>query len=152
MTCRAPGANAASSACNARHTASKAAHGKSRGSADCASGGTSALAGTPRVRTRSEEHTSELQSRQYLVCRLLLDAATSENYALALHDALPALGLDVVPALGREDVPGPRPQGRQLGLHRPPHGIEGGPWEVPGQRRLRLGRHLGARRDAAGED
>src|SRR3712207_8511671 len=24
-------------------------------------------------RTRSEEHTSELQSRQYLVCRLLLD-------------------------------------------------------------------------------
>src|SRR5947209_11168692 len=27
--------------------------------------------GTPR--TRSEEHTSELQSRQYLVCRLLLE-------------------------------------------------------------------------------
>src|SRR3712207_6913615 len=30
----------------------------------------------PRVRpanTRSEEHTSELQSRQYLVCRLLLE-------------------------------------------------------------------------------
>src|SRR3712207_8059705 len=26
----------------------------------------------PRVRHRSEEHTSELQSRQYLVCRLLL--------------------------------------------------------------------------------
>src|SRR3712207_7692912 len=26
-----------------------------------------------RVRRRSEEHTSELQSRQYLVCRLLLD-------------------------------------------------------------------------------
>src|SRR3712207_8974424 len=25
------------------------------------------------VRTRSEEHTSELQSRQYLVCRLLLE-------------------------------------------------------------------------------
>src|SRR3712207_6953884 len=25
------------------------------------------------VRARSEEHTSELQSRQYLVCRLLLD-------------------------------------------------------------------------------
>src|SRR3712207_8139299 len=25
------------------------------------------------VRCRSEEHTSELQSRQYLVCRLLLD-------------------------------------------------------------------------------
>src|SRR3712207_7354848 len=26
-----------------------------------------------RVRVRSEEHTSELQSRQYLVCRLLLE-------------------------------------------------------------------------------
>src|SRR3712207_9521275 len=25
---------------------------------------------TPRARVRSEEHTSELQSRQYLVCRL----------------------------------------------------------------------------------
>src|SRR3712207_8259488 len=30
--------------------------------------------GTPLVvRARSEEHTSELQSRQYLVCRLLLE-------------------------------------------------------------------------------
>src|SRR5258707_3720129 len=27
----------------------------------------------PRPRPRSEEHTSELQSRQYLVCRLLLE-------------------------------------------------------------------------------
>src|SRR3712207_7629845 len=27
----------------------------------------------PRLRPRSEEHTSELQSRQYLVCRLLLE-------------------------------------------------------------------------------
>src|SRR3712207_7907220 len=27
----------------------------------------------PSVRYRSEEHTSELQSRQYLVCRLLLE-------------------------------------------------------------------------------
>src|SRR3712207_7271498 len=26
-----------------------------------------------RIRLRSEEHTSELQSRQYLVCRLLLE-------------------------------------------------------------------------------
>src|SRR3712207_8453575 len=30
------------------------------------------LAQTPHL-TRSEEHTSELQSRQYLVCRLLLE-------------------------------------------------------------------------------
>src|SRR3712207_8753037 len=29
--------------------------------------------GVPSVRVRSEEHTSELQSRQYLVCRLLLE-------------------------------------------------------------------------------
>src|SRR3712207_9001604 len=28
---------------------------------------------TPRCSQRSEEHTSELQSRQYLVCRLLLE-------------------------------------------------------------------------------
>src|SRR5258707_5672934 len=28
---------------------------------------------TARVEVRSEEHTSELQSRQYLVCRLLLE-------------------------------------------------------------------------------
>src|SRR3712207_8949179 len=28
---------------------------------------------TRRSRSRSEEHTSELQSRQYLVCRLLLE-------------------------------------------------------------------------------
>src|SRR3712207_7133443 len=27
----------------------------------------------PRAEVRSEEHTSELQSRQYLVCRLLLE-------------------------------------------------------------------------------
>src|SRR5947209_6427385 len=38
---------------------------------------------------RSEEHTSELQSRQYLVCRLLLDTAPTEIYTLSLHDALP---------------------------------------------------------------
>src|SRR3712207_7788872 len=29
--------------------------------------------GDPRAAVRSEEHTSELQSRQYLVCRLLLE-------------------------------------------------------------------------------
>src|SRR3712207_7958716 len=35
-------------------------------------GGSCSAAGRPRVK-RSEEHTSELQSRQYLVCRLLLE-------------------------------------------------------------------------------
>src|SRR3712207_7254261 len=29
---------------------------------------------------RSEEHTSELQSRQYLVCRLLLEKKKNNNY------------------------------------------------------------------------
>src|SRR3712207_7726523 len=32
-----------------------------------------AIAGVPFGSSRSEEHTSELQSRQYLVCRLLLE-------------------------------------------------------------------------------
>src|SRR3712207_7894983 len=31
-----------------------------------------------RVYPRSEEHTSELQSRQYLVCRLLLEKKTNQ--------------------------------------------------------------------------
>src|SRR3712207_7487000 len=32
-----------------------------------------AVAGVEQILSRSEEHTSELQSRQYLVCRLLLE-------------------------------------------------------------------------------
>src|SRR3712207_8483185 len=32
-----------------------------------------------RARERSEEHTSELQSRQYLVCRLLLEKKNSSS-------------------------------------------------------------------------
>src|SRR3712207_425489 len=35
--------------------------------------------GLPRM-FRSEEHTSELQSRQYLVCRLLLEKKKQEKY------------------------------------------------------------------------
>src|SRR3712207_8246235 len=34
------------------------------------------------VRERSEEHTSELQSRQYLVCRLLLEKKKKYNLPL----------------------------------------------------------------------
>src|SRR3712207_7895147 len=34
-----------------------------------------------RARDRSEEHTSELQSRQYLVCRLLLEKKKEERLA-----------------------------------------------------------------------
>src|SRR3712207_6963023 len=34
----------------------------------------------PALRERSEEHTSELQSRQYLVCRLLLEKKKKITY------------------------------------------------------------------------
>src|SRR3712207_3663482 len=34
---------------------------------------------TDRLKERSEEHTSELQSRQYLVCRLLLEKKTNDR-------------------------------------------------------------------------
>src|SRR3712207_8617112 len=34
------------------------------------------------TRGRSEEHTSELQSRQYLVCRLLLEKKTQTTHTL----------------------------------------------------------------------
>src|SRR3712207_7190652 len=40
-------------------------------------------------RTRSEEHTSELQSRQYLVCRLLLEKKNNKpDSAIAQRDVL----------------------------------------------------------------
>src|SRR3712207_6911025 len=38
---------------------------------------------------RSEEHTSELQSRQYLVCRLLLEKKISHTYSLNLYRSSP---------------------------------------------------------------
>src|SRR3712207_7515127 len=41
-------------------------------------------------RPRSEEHTSELQSRQYLVCRLLLEK--KQNNIRHLHHKLAAIG------------------------------------------------------------
>src|SRR3712207_7974975 len=46
-----------------------------------------ALRGAPR---RSEEHTSELQSRQYLVCRLLLDKTSDIFSPLNLVCVVPA--------------------------------------------------------------
>src|SRR3712207_7767059 len=44
--------------------------------------------GHPLVRPldRSEEHTSELQSRQYLVCRLLLEKKTISSSPLRNYD------------------------------------------------------------------
>src|SRR3712207_2450999 len=38
------------------------------------------VAGSRPCRRRSEEHTSELQSRQYLVCRLLLEKKKEKTY------------------------------------------------------------------------
>src|SRR5947209_13677402 len=42
--------------------------------------------GKLRVCFRSEEHTSELQSRQYLVCRLLLEKKKSKARARGDHN------------------------------------------------------------------
>src|SRR5437870_3744897 len=41
---------------------------------------------------RSEEHTSELQSRGHLVCRLLLHISATSSTTLSLPDALPIFG------------------------------------------------------------
>src|SRR3712207_8144935 len=46
------------------------------------------------VVVRSEEHTSELQSRQYLVCRLLLETK-NETLHRGSDPALPALHRDL---------------------------------------------------------
>src|SRR3712207_7145330 len=43
------------------------------------------------ARRRSEEHTSELQSRQYLVCRLLLEKKTTTSSRLAAPVTMPLL-------------------------------------------------------------
>src|SRR3712207_8732831 len=40
----------------------------------------------PRSCVRSEEHTSELQSRQYLVCSLLLEKKTKQITELKIRD------------------------------------------------------------------
>src|SRR3712207_7773037 len=38
------------------------------------------------VDSRSEEHTSELQSRQYLVCRLLLEKKKNKTTTIKIND------------------------------------------------------------------
>src|SRR5207302_9337899 len=48
--------------------------------------GPSASPAPPRTRPRSEEHTSELQSRENLVCRLLLEKKDTQHI-LRTHDA-----------------------------------------------------------------
>src|SRR3712207_8844101 len=49
--------------------------------------------GRSSMRRRSEEHTSELQSRQYLVCRLLLEKKTHRSRC-RLHPDPPPEVLD----------------------------------------------------------
>src|SRR5690606_18712913 len=47
-------------------------------------------------RKRSEEHTSELQSREQLVCRCAPGRTAVGARALSLHDALPIFGLSAI--------------------------------------------------------
>src|SRR3712207_8144904 len=53
--------------------------GRGRRSPPAPAGVTTTPTGT-RPTSRSEEHTSELQSRQYLVCRLLLEKKNMESH------------------------------------------------------------------------
>src|SRR3712207_8568620 len=63
--------------------------GSARGASGPAAAGGSAHLGV-EVSARSEEHTSELQSRQYLVCRLLLEKKKQNetNTTTAAHLSL----------------------------------------------------------------
>src|ERR1035437_5462612 len=53
------------------------------------------VTGLGRIEGRSEGHTSELQSRQYLVCRLLLEKNKTQQQSLSLF----RIQLDTVPPL-----------------------------------------------------
>src|SRR5258707_10176488 len=56
-------------------------------------------ANTRSASPRSEEHTSELQSRQYLVCRLLLEKKKKKNKQNVHLDTIDALKAKLVTAL-----------------------------------------------------
>src|SRR3712207_6923612 len=59
----------------------------------------------PNTRPRSEEHTSELQSRQYLVCRLLLEKKNHANiFTFSISSPAPPSSL-----LAHQHVPLPTP-------------------------------------------
>src|SRR3712207_7038383 len=59
-----------------------------------AHGGTQGHRGPRRgVLPRSEEHTSELQSRQYLVCRLLLEKKKNTNLLISHRSLIHTLDL-----------------------------------------------------------
>src|SRR5687767_15438254 len=47
----------------------------------------SLVGGPPRPRLRSEEHTSELQSLAYLVCRLLLEKKKKKKITKTKHNS-----------------------------------------------------------------
>src|SRR3712207_8634555 len=49
---------------------------------DVREGASPLILSMPHPGTRSEEHTSELQSRQYLVCRLLLEKKKNNRYTI----------------------------------------------------------------------
>src|SRR5258707_9702361 len=54
----------------------------------CARSHTDFLQGLVHALTRSEEHTSELQSRQYLVCRLLLEKKKDQKQPLSKRERM----------------------------------------------------------------
>src|SRR5437764_11066887 len=56
--------------------------------------------GTRRRTGRSEEHTSELQSPMYLVCRLLLEKKKNGIRILALQRSIATDGSSAMPQLG----------------------------------------------------
>src|SRR5258707_1381120 len=59
---------------------------------EASSGGTSPAHASAAQLERSEEHTSELQSRQYLVCRLLLEKKKNSNL-IQSSESYTSLGL-----------------------------------------------------------
>src|SRR5690554_7630389 len=75
-----------------------------------------------RINTeRSEEHTSELQSRPHLVCRLLLEKKNPRPPPRALRPAPVALVTQYVhPAPPRRSAPAPSPARRSPLTARPP--------------------------------
>src|SRR3712207_8138201 len=59
----------------------------------CVSGWSSSSASMLPAAERSEEHTSELQSRQYLVCRLLLEKKKkAQSITIPIHDDIDIFG------------------------------------------------------------
>src|ERR1035441_1133818 len=70
-----------------------------------------------RIRSRSEEHTSELQSLRHLVCRLLLEKKKKTRMSLTHALALPAVLADVLITL-HDALPTSR------------HELEHAPWSL----------------------